>query len=75
MLFYKIANYSVALLIFFILIVPVGLIAGTVAGAITFVGFVNHCTSSVLKAGNDVVSAAYVAKLVKKTIKNNTRNV
>lgn len=75
MLLYKIANYSVTLLIFFLLIVPVGLIAGVTTGVITFIGFVNHCTSSVLKAGNDVVSAAYVAKLVKKTIKNNTPNV
>jgi hypothetical protein len=53
----------------------VGLIAGVTTGVITFIGFVNHCTSTVLKAGNDVVSAAYVAKLVKKTIKNNTPNV
>lgn len=75
MLLYKIANYSLTILIFFLLIVPVGLVAGAVTGALTFVGFVNHCTSTVLKAGDDVVSAAYVAKLVKKTIKNNTKNV
>ena len=75
MLLYKIANYSLTILIFFLLIVPVGLVAGALTGVLTFVGFVNHCTSSVLKAGNDVVSAAYVAKLVKKTIKNNTKNV
>lgn len=75
MLLYKIANYSLTILIFFLLIVPVGLVAGALTGALTFVGFVNHCTSTVLKAGDDVVSAAYVAKLVKKTIKNNTKNV
>lgn len=65
-------NYLIAFLLFFLLIVPVGLVLAALTSLFVFFGFVNGTTKQILSSGEEYIRAKYIRDRVSEVFKKNT---
>jgi len=65
-------NYLIAFLLFFLLIVPVGLVLPHLLPYLFFFGFVNSTTKQILTSGEEYIRAKYIRDRVSEVFKKNT---
>ena len=65
-------NYLIAFLLFFLLIVPVGLVLAALTFLFVFFGFVNSTTKQILSSGEEYIRAKYIRDRVSEVFKKNT---
>lgn len=68
-------NYLIAFLLFFLLIVPVGLLLSLLTSIFVFFGFVNSTTKLCLVSGEEYIRAKYVRDRVSEMIRKNTIDI
>ena len=68
-------NYLIAFLLFFLLIVPVGLALAVLTSLFVFFGFVNSTTKQILTSGEEYIRAKYIRDRVSEVLKKNTLDI
>ena len=68
-------NYLIAFLLFFLLIVPVGLALAALTSLFVFFGFVNSTTKQILTSGEEYIRAKYIRDRVSAVLKKNTLDI
>lgn len=68
-------NYLIAFLLFFLLIVPVGLALAALTSLFVFFGFVNSTTKQCLTSGEEYIRAKYIRDRVSEVLKKNTLDI
>jgi len=68
-------NYLIAFLLFFLLIVPVGLLLSLLTSLFVFFGFVNSTTKQILTSGEEYIRAKYIKDKVSDVFKKNTIDI
>ena len=68
-------NYLIAFLLFFLLIVPVGLALAALTSLFVFFGFVNSTTKQILTSGEEYIRAKYIRDRVSEVLKKNTLDI
>lgn len=68
-------NYLIAFLLFFLLIVPVGLVLAVLTSLFVFFGFVNSTTKQILTSGEEYIRAKYIRDRVSEVLKKNTLDI
>lgn len=65
-------NYLIAFLLFFLVIIPVGLLVSLLTFLFVFFGFVNSTTKQILTSGEEYIRAKYISDRVSEVFKKNT---
>jgi len=68
-------NYLIAFLLFFLLIVPVGILLSLLTSLFVFFGFVNSTTKQILTSGEEYIRAKYIKDKVSDVFKKNTIDI
>lgn len=68
-------NYLIAFLLFFLLVVPVGLALAGLTFIFVFFGFVNSTTKQILSSGEEYIRAKYIRERVSEVFKKNTFDI
>jgi hypothetical protein len=65
-------NYLIAFLLFFLVIIPVGLLVSLLTFLFVFFGFVNSTTKQCLASGEEYIRGKYISDKVSEMFKKNT---
>ena len=75
MFFARLLSFSLILVLFLFLIVPVGLVISAITSVVVFIGYVNKQLEYSLSHRDQMLSIYYLKKMAKRTISKNTIDI